>query len=139
MLNRKISDADWFLIALVLAGFAGLLMAAAVQAANVTLTWAHPTEYVDNSPLPPSEIQATELAWGACNEPPQVVASTQGSLTSYTVQALGRGEWCFFARTVVVGGERGAWSDPALLILTTKPKAPALSVAASGNLAVVIE
>lgn len=117
------------------------LFAPLALAVDVTLTWQNPTEYMDNTPLPPSEIQATELTWGACNDlnPPELKASVQGTLTTYKVQGLSRGEWCFYARTVVISGERSEWSDPALVVFTSKPKQPVLSIATSSSLTVVVE
>jgi len=38
-----------------------------VHAATVTITWDHPTQYVDGTPLPSGALTATRIEWGTCN------------------------------------------------------------------------
>lgn len=81
-----------------------------------TVTWTHPTEYTDGTPLPLTEIQATEVRYGHCTDggvaegspivtvpPPSAVAE---------ISLPDGGVWCFQARTLA-GGVPSDWSSTA--------------------------
>ena len=112
-----------FLLALLVLSFSGPLLAA-----NAELTWTHPTQRVDNSPLAIADIAATRLNWGACGSALASTTDVPAPAVTYTVTGLAYGTWCFVARTV---DKTGLVSDPTgqvQKIILAPPKPPAFTV-----------
>lgn len=80
-----------------------------------TVAWTHPVEYTDGSPLPLTEIQATEVRYGRCtdggvaDDAPFVAVPPPPAVASIPLPDGGR--WCFQARTVSVEGVPSEWSS----------------------------
>ena len=77
-------------------------------AGEAIVTWDHPTQYVDGTPLPGSSIARTDLEYGKCNAtrngllatPAPVILQVAYPAATRTISSLGAGEWCVRARTV---------------------------------------
>lgn len=78
------------------------------------LTWTHPTQYVDGTPLPVSHIAKTTIAWGATAGGPypnlQDVVGTANTYT-FTRAGDGAGRRCYRLATTVIAAQGGKQSD----------------------------
>ena len=95
-------------IATIFALFVTLVsFSSAVPAEQLELTWEHPTENEDGSPLPFENIGGYELQYGICGGEQTIIdSSTVGKATTYTIPLPDPawGKWCVDARTVTVTG-----------------------------------
>lgn len=117
---------------LTLLAFAFLVPTA--QADVATATWTHPTQYVDNSPLPLANIANTRIEWGTC-APGGGFATKEGEklvaapATTTTVVISRFGDTCLRAFTITT---LGSVSDPSGVVIRPlsepKPKPPVLTV-----------
>lgn len=88
-----------------------LLLALSIIA---TVTWTHPTEYTDGTPLALPDIQATEVRYGRCTD--GGVAEDSPVVTAPPLTATAKiplpdgGRWCFQARTIA-GAVPSDWSS----------------------------
>jgi hypothetical protein len=87
-----------------------MLLAFAAHAQEASVTWTHPTAYVDETPLALGEIESTEIEFGRCSdgglatEPAPVSVTVPGPAAEAPGIALpDYGRWCFRARTIVAG------------------------------------
>lgn len=93
-----------------------LVFALAAHAGTASLTWTHPTQYTDNTPIAAGAITATEINYGACNAaktgllatPAPVVVSVAYPAAARDIMGLAPGDWCFQARTIA--GSASAWT-----------------------------
>jgi hypothetical protein len=121
--------------AIVGALFVGLAFAAGAKADDATVTWTHPTQYVDNSPIPAGGISATEIQYGKCNAtrtgllatPAPVTVSVPFPTTTRTITGLTTAEWCFAARSLQPVGSPSDWTAQVWKLIDIKPKPPVLS------------
>lgn len=126
---RKLTDGDWFMLALALAGACGLLMAFAANAHDATLDWVHPTEYTDGQPMPLEQVRETRIEYARCVEQ-QFPAQAEGSLVvpgpvaTASVAGLPNGWWCFRAFTVSAEGVESDPSATAVVHFIGKPNPP---------------
>lgn len=105
--------------------------AALAQTSNsLTPRWTHPTERVDDTPLPLSEIRETLVLYGLCvsgglpAEPSKVVVPAPA--TTVTIAGVGYGTWCLAAKTVDTGGLESDLSTIESRIILAPPKPPTL-------------
>lgn len=104
----------------------------AVFSATVTLTWDHPDQRVDGSPLPIEEIQNTMLFWrnDTCDAqqllaaPSEQTAIVPSPLNEYVTPDLSEGVWCFTARTIDTAGLTSDPSNVASKEILPKPLSP---------------
>lgn len=100
-----------------------------------TVTWTHPTQYVDNTPIPAGGIAATEIQYGKCNAtrtgllatPSPVTVSVPFPATTRVISGLTTAEWCFAARTTQPIGSPSDWTGYVWKLVDIKPKPPVLS------------
>jgi len=112
--------------------FAALLLTSPAFAANVTVSWTHPTEYEDASALPLASIKETRIQYGSCTTavPPafDVAAGTvvvAAPDASTVIGGLSPGTYCFRALTVDIAGMLSVWSNVVSKTITApRPKAP---------------
>lgn len=100
----------------------------------VTLTWQHPTEYVDETPLALDDITKTVVQTGSCtpeDEFASMIASADvpAPAASYETPLLPAGKFCFRAMTFV-GENPSDWSAPASTVLVAPPSIPTIEVEA---------
>jgi len=125
--------AEWGQLAAVIAVVLLLALVVTVaKAENATVSWTHPTQRVDNSPLPLSEIRETQVDWGLCVAGafpgvPVGTAATPAPGTSQTIPNLTYGTWCFRARTVDTGSRLSDNSLTVNKIIIAPPKPPSLN------------
>jgi hypothetical protein len=111
---------------------AGALIEA--QAADATLTWSHPTQYTDNSPIPAGALTQTAVIYGKCNAtqtgllttPAPVTLTVAYPATSRVITGLGEGSWCFAARSETASAQ-SAWTGYVFKTIVLTPKPPVLS------------
>ena len=101
----------WVLLLLAACALFGVLVGVAIAADTATVTWQHPEQYNDDSPLALNDIMATEIEYGLC--PPAATTTTVITINAPTEYAVSiplptPGLWCFRART---RDSMGAWSD----------------------------
>ena len=112
------------------------LTASGALAADLTVTWTHPTAFADGSPLALSQIASTRIEYGTCSG--TAFGTASGSITvpapaaSGVVTNLTPGTWCFraFTRTTAAaGGQESSASNVAQrTIAFPPPNPPVLSV-----------
>ena len=112
--------------------FLCLVVFAVAHAENATVSWSHPTQRVDGTPLAISEIKETQVDWGLCSAGtfPSLPAGTlafAAPSTSGTVPNLAYGTWCFRARTLDTGGRLSDNSTVVSKVILAPPKPPVLS------------
>lgn len=102
------------------------------EAGNADVTWTHPTQYVDGTPLALASIGRTEIQWGKCNSTmtgfdagvtPTTVNVTAPT-ASQAIPAIPTGRYCFRARTVTVASELSDWTAFAWKDVTNIPGRP---------------
>lgn len=123
--------------AAIIGALVGLLALAFTDArgADGTLTWAHPTQYVDNTPIPAGGLSGTEIRYGRCNAtrngllatPAPVTVSVPFPATTRTITGLSNGEWCYQARSTQPVGSPSDWTGHVWGLIDLKPKPPVLS------------
>lgn len=102
------------------------------QSADATLTWTHPTQRVDNTPIAITEIRETQIDWAKCaagNVFPTTVDGTRAvaaPATTTVVTGLAYGTWCFRARTADTGGLVSANSNTVWKQYLAPPKPPVI-------------
>lgn len=110
-----------------------VLTCSLAKAADATLTWTHPTQRVDNTPIALSEIKETQIDWGLCTTgnvfpaTPVGTKSVPAPATTTVVTGLAYGTWCFRARTVDTLNEASANSGTVWKQWLAPPKPPVLS------------
>lgn len=117
-------------------GFILGMLATAAVADTVSVSWTHPTQYIDGTALPTSDIKATEVeclrfrATGATSDAPCAagVNTLLGSGTALTVDlgavpATG-GAYTFVARTLTLNGEKSANSGEVSKVYLPVPQVP---------------
>ena len=124
---------DWFnliiftIIAVAVMYFAGIFKKA--DAGEATLTWTHPTQYVDATPLPLANIARTEIQYAKCNAArtgflsgaTPVIGSVAPPPATGTIAGLTAGTWCFRARTVTTASESSVWSGFVSTVIVDDP------------------
>jgi len=132
---------DWveqhFVKAIILAVVAVILILVAVlfsvaQAADVKVSWSHPTQYTDNTPLALENIKETQVQYGTCTTATTPTFGTltaeqvaAAPLTTITFTAVVPGKFCFRARTVDLQLRASAWTAAvAKTVVDIKPKVP---------------
>jgi hypothetical protein len=106
--------------------------------AAATLTWEHPTEYTDGSPLPLADIANTGLFWSSSTCDPEellgaAMVLVDAPATEHVIEDLGPGTWCFTARTGTTGGLVSDPSNVASKTITATPFPPENLTAAGGD------
>jgi hypothetical protein len=108
-----------------------VLVAFPSLAGTVMASWANPTTYVDDSPLPVSAITRTRIEYGTCAG--LNVFGTKlgefvsvGNDTSEVSPNLQPGTYCFRALTTASGAESVASSTDDAVILQVAPRAPSV-------------
>lgn len=102
---------------------------------DATLTWTHPTEYTDATPIPDGAITATDIQYGVCNAGQSGISGTPTQVSvpypaaEKVISPLDVGWWCFQARTVA-GGVSSEWTMTVFKFVGTD------SVTASANVTV---
>lgn len=102
------------------------------QAGNADVTWTHPNQYVDGTPLPLASILRTEIQWGKCNATQTgfdaaitpVTINVAAPTASQAIPAIPTGRYCFRARTVTTANETSAYTGFAWKDVTNIPGAP---------------
>jgi hypothetical protein len=111
------------------------LTASGALAADLTVTWTHPTAFADNSPLTLAQIASTRVEYGTCSG--SAFGTASGSVTVPAPAASGvvtvpPGTWCFraFTRTTAAAGgqESGPSNVAQRVIAFPPPNPPVLSV-----------
>lgn len=122
-----------WLTASALAILAALGLVVTAQDQSVTLTWDNATEYSDGSPLPPSEIQSTEVfratyPVGASPDgsvTPTRIGSAEGSAETYVDANPGNGLHCYRVAHVATNGLQSDLSNEACVTRDSRtPNAP---------------
>jgi hypothetical protein len=117
-------------IALVIAGIGNL-----ARGADGVVSWTHPTQYTDNTPIPAGGLSGTEIQYGKCNAtrtgllatPAPVTVSVPFPATTRTITGLTNAEWCFAARSTQPVGSPSDWTGFAWKLIDLQPKPPVLS------------
>ena len=102
----------WVLLLLAACALFGLLIGVAIAADTTTVTWQHPEQNNDDSPLALNDIAATEIEYGLC----PLTAAKSVTINAPTEYAVSiplptPGLWCFRARTRDYMGAWGDWTD----------------------------
>lgn len=118
--------ARYALGAALLCALSGCLDKADSQTATDTITWTHPTERTDNSPLPLNQIKHTQVSWGTAAGGPYTGGSVNvpGPATTTTFQRTTAGTRCYVAYTVDLQDRISAASNEACKTIVSPPKAP---------------
>ena len=106
-----------------------LLVVFSANAADVKVSWTHPTQYSDGTALPLESIKDTRVQYGTC------ATTAFGTLTAekyvaapaatWTFTAVAAGTYCFRAQTTDLQGRISPWSVVvSKSIVEIKPKAP---------------
>lgn len=103
--------------------------ASRADAADVNVTWTHPTQRVDNTVLTLAEIKETQIEYGQCVAgafPATAVGTVKvpAPTTNTIITGLGYGTWCFRGRTVDTGGLISDNSGLVSRIVLAPPKPP---------------
>jgi hypothetical protein len=152
---RPTTFSTWVLATLtVLMLVAGLLLSRAARAGEAEVTWTHPTQYVDGTALPISQIARTEIEYGICNglnsgfmaTPAPVIVSVTAPAAARTITGLAAGTWCFRARTVsTLNTTPSAWTVnangtlPYKVILPPVPQPPSNLMLANTQVFTVVK
>lgn len=127
LINGLMAAAAVFLIFFVMA------MLSNANGATAELTWTHPTQRVDNTPITLAEIKETQIDWAKCgvgNVFPVTVEGTKavpapGTVTQ--VANLAYGTWCFRARSVDTGNLVSDNSGTVWRQFVAPPKPPVIT------------
>lgn len=98
----------WLLTWFIGVALLGLIALAArnAEAATVNVSWAHPTQYVDGTPLPVADVKETRVEVGTCGPTAgsmgtvEATRTVAGPATSTSVDVPGFGAKCARAYTV---------------------------------------
>lgn len=112
-----------------------LAFAVSALAATVEVTWTHPTQFEDSTPLAITQIESTRIEVGTCSAP-NVFGTKQGekvvpSPTANTTIDVNPGTWCYRAyskATAAAGGQESRASGVvANVVPWPRPNPPVLS------------
>jgi len=105
--------------------------ASRADAADANVTWTHPTQRIDSTPLPLTEIKETQVDYAQCTAgaltfpaTPVGTVKVPAPATNTIVTGLGYGTWCFRARTVDTGGLMSDNSGQISKTVLAPPKPP---------------
>lgn len=108
----------------------GLMVGASALAADLVVRWHNPTQYVDNSPLPATDITQSRIEWGTCNgDEFGVPASSKiqnGNAETTTITGLPPARYCVRAYVTAKGVSSAASNVVSKLVLQPAPKPPVL-------------
>lgn len=114
----------------------GALLTLPAWPATLNVSWSHPTEFTDGSPLAVSQIQHTRIEYGDCSAP-GVWGTKQGETTvvppatSVQITVSGWGNKCvrgYTRATAAAGGLESAASNVAYkLVPVPQPKPPTMT------------
>lgn len=134
----KLRFSDTFMAVLIL--FFGICLVmlilwaatATAYAADANITWSHPTQRVDNTALPLSDIKETQIDYATCTAgtfpaTPLGTKTVAAPAASAVISGLGYGVWCFRARTVDTSGLQSENSTVVSKQYLAPPKPPTLS------------
>lgn len=96
------------------------------QTATDTVSWDHPTQRIDNTPLPLSQIKHTQVSWGTVSGGPYTAGSVNvaGPANSTVVQRTTAGTRCYVAYTVDLQDRISVASNEACKTIVSPPKQP---------------
>lgn len=122
-----------------LAMAAVLALATFSALADDTLTWVHPTQYMNAAPLDPAEIESTEIRFYASATSTAILGSVSVPAPAATV-VIPRNEntvlnQCYQAATRVLpafGGAQSAFAPAARVCVANSPNKPKSPTALSG-------
>lgn len=122
-----------FVAALVLLTMIGLCVHRA-HAADATVSWTHPTEYTDNTPILLGALTQTSIQYGKCNagqngllaSPAPVTVVVPYPATSRVITGLGDGTWCFAARSETANAQ-SAFTPYVFKAIILTPKPPVMN------------
>jgi hypothetical protein len=104
-----------------------LLLPFMASAADVTVSWTHPTSREDGTLLAVTEIASTKIEWGLCSNGTYTSSVTvPAPATSKALTNIASGVYCFRAYTTDVNGLVSAPSAVVQKALNSPPKAPVL-------------
>lgn len=86
---------------------------------TATLSWVAPTERVDNTPLPLSELREFRIYWGLDNNFDNTTVISDPTLTTYVIDGLTAGTWSFRMTAVDTDGLE---SGPSAVATKTVPQ-----------------
>lgn len=116
---------NWFVAGLV---FVLGLWAGLAAAADVTATWANPTQYTDGTALNSLDISQTRIEYGTCSGTAFGVKSGEavatGSVTSKVLTGLAPGTLCGRAFATAKGVESSASNVAQFTVVQPAPKPP---------------
>lgn len=105
-----------------------LLIAPLAHAADITVTWTHPTVYTDGSALPVASITQTRVEYGTCTGTAFGTRINQGAVTGSAATIVFRNlppaTYCFRAYTTASGVESAASVTATKVISQPAPGAP---------------
>lgn len=102
-----------------------LAFAAPAHADTADVSWQLANAYTDGTPLPATDIGATEIQYGRCNAAGDgftgtpVVTSVTAPATTVSIPGFGNGTWCFRGRTVLIASLNGVTSDWSAMVQKT--------------------
>jgi len=103
------------------------------HAAQLTVTWAHPTAYTDNTAIPTGAIVQTRVVWKACDSLATVdftgaqFANVAYPTATYTITGLADGtRYCGRLRTVVTPFAESAATEWTAVTAPPPPPPPAI-------------
>lgn len=142
MNHFPVSLPRWPFLPLAIALTSALLMVAprVSLAGEANLSWTHPTQYEDNTPIPAGTLTATEIRYGICNStrtglqstPAPVTVSVPQPANTHVITGLANGAWCFAARSMI-GTTASNWTQYVSKDVVNTPKPPTgLTVAGAG-------
>lgn len=102
------------------------------EAGNADVSWTHPTQYVDGTPLPLASILRTEIQWGKCNATQTafdtgvvpITVNVAAPAAAQAIPAIPTGKYCFRARTVSTANELSDWTNLVWKDVTNVPGKP---------------
>lgn len=114
------------LAALLLPALSGCLDEAESQTATDTISWEHPSQRTDNSPLPLSQIKHTQISWGVSGGPyTGGTVNVPAPAATTILQRTLAGTRCYVAYTVDLQDRISVASSEACKTIVSPPKAPA--------------
>lgn len=115
---------------------ATLFLTVGAYANTADITWTHPTQRVDGTALPITEIKETQIDWAKCavnNTFPTTVEGTRAVPAPATTTSIGPltyGTWCFRARTIDTAGRVSDNTGPVWKQYLAPPKPPVITTVA---------
>jgi hypothetical protein len=113
-----------------------LLLTVVAYANTATVTWTHPTQRVDSTPLALADIKETQVDWAKCtasNTFPTTVDGTKAVAAPATTTSIGPlayGTWCFRARTADLAGRVSGNSNVVWKQYVAPPNPPVITTVA---------